>query len=87
MLESFLASDELIISRERKGKKRQFNIRPLITSLVTETDNLLTMQVISKAGSPGIKPADALQHILGLDQETTLELAITKNSWQGLDEE
>ena len=87
LLESFLASDELIISRERKGKKRQFNIRPLITSLVTETDNLLTMQVISKAGSPGIKPADALQHILGLDQETTLELAITKNSWQGLDEE
>lgn len=85
-IEQFLATDELIISRERKGKKRQFNIRPLITSLVIEADALLTMQVVSKAGSPGIKPSDALQHILGLDQEAALELGITKNGWKGLDD-
>lgn len=81
----FMKSDELIISRVRKGKQRQFNIRPLITKCDQTASDSLLMQIISKSGAPGIKPIDALSHILQRDVDEMIETEITKTSWQPVD--
>lgn len=83
----FIAGDELIISRVRKGKKRQFNIRPLITTFELINEDTLHMDVINRSGSPGIKPSDALQHILGITEAEALAALITKTGWEPLDED
>ncbi len=86
LIARFVDSDELIISRVRKGKKRQFNIRPLITTLELINSETISMEVINRSGSPGIKPSDALQHILGISEEAALAALITKTGWEPLEE-
>ena len=86
-LHDFMASDELVITRRRKdGRPKQFNIRPLFTELGEKDGNAILMTVISKSGSPGIKPADALQAILELEEREVLEATITKTAWKGIDD-
>ena len=84
---SFLAGDELLVTRERKGKKRRFNIRPIIPGLRQITDDTLEMTTIGKSGEPGIKPVEALGHILGLDEEALRATIVTKTGWQSLQED
>ncbi|WP_163339728.1 TIGR03960 family B12-binding radical SAM protein [Desulfopila sp. IMCC35008] len=85
-IKQFMAGDELVISRIRKGKHRQFNIRPLFTRCDLLSAATMVMQIISKSGVPGIKPIDALSHILQRDVEELIETKITKTSWQPVDE-
>ncbi len=87
LIKAFVESDELIISRVRKGKKRHFNIRPLISSLELIDNDTLRMDVINRSGSPGIKPSDALQNILGISEKEALATLITKTGWEPLDED
>lgn len=82
----FMAGDELVIERVRKGKKRQINIRPLISAFAPLSHDTLSMKVISKSGAPGIKPSDALQYILGMDEASALAATITKTGWKPLAE-
>ena len=86
-LREFMTSNELLVTRRRKdGRPKQFNIRPLFTELGDEDGNTVLMTVISKSGSPGIKPADALQAILELEEREVLEAIITKTAWKGVDD-
>lgn len=78
----FMAGDELVIERVRKGKKRKFNIRPLFKNLIIQDNLTLLLDVIGKSGAPGIKPSDGLQHIMALDEATLLSAEITKTGWQ-----
>ena len=84
-LESFMALEEFVISRTRKNKTRQYNIRPLILSCALSSENTLDMELLSKSGSPGIKPIEALQHILELPEEQSHDIIITKLSWQAME--
>ncbi len=82
----FMESDEFVITRERKGKKKKINIRPLISAFDLLNANTMSMKVIGQSGSPGIKPSDALHFILGLDEVLALAATITKTGWEPLPE-
>jgi radical SAM-linked protein len=85
-LQEFMAAEELVITRVRKGKERQVNIRPLITSLAQINRDTLVMKVVSKSAAPGIKPSDALQHIFGMTESDALAATVTKTGWVELPE-
>lgn len=84
-IKSFLNSDSVIISRKRKGRLKQIDIRPMIETieLVSVTD--LTIEIITRSGSPGIKPLKVLEHILDKSEEELLTSAVCKTDWQELD--
>jgi len=85
MAARFMAGDECIVSRTRKGKERKINIRPLITELTKNSDDTFIMRVISRNAEPGIKPSDALHHIFGMDEMEALAATVTKTSWKELE--
>lgn len=84
-LKSFMALEEFVISRTRKNKTRQYNIRPLILSCIQSSEKSLDMELLSQSGSPGIKPIEALQHIFELSEEQSHDITITKLSWQAIE--
>lgn len=81
LIEEFLVKDSFHISRVRKGKKREYDIRALIPQLRLEKSDTLFMQIINTSGAPSIKPSDSLVHILGMDENEALGVSITKIAW------
>ncbi len=43
------------------------------------------MKIITRSGSPGIKPLKALEHILEKSEEELLSSSVCKTDWQELD--
>lgn len=81
-LAAFMASGQFLVRRTRKGKEKEIDIRPLITDLSVTANTTLKMQVLNRTAAPGIKPSDALQHILQLSESEALAAAITKTGWR-----
>jgi len=79
---AFIQSQECLITRERKGKIREINIRLLIDNISINSDSLLEIRILSQSGAPGIKPADALGIIIGRDRQTLLSASVRKLSWE-----
>ncbi len=84
-IKSFLNTDSVIISRKRKGRLKQIDIRPMIETieLVSVTD--ITINIITRSGTPGIKPLKVLEHILEKSEEELLTSSVCKTQWQELD--
>ncbi|PID77540.1 MAG: B12-binding domain-containing radical SAM protein [Deltaproteobacteria bacterium] len=85
IIANFLKKTKFSIERTRKGKTRSINIRPLVKSLTMVSARKLETKIINRAGSPGIKPQEAVRHILSLTEDETLQLKIIKTAWQPLE--
>jgi radical SAM family uncharacterized protein/radical SAM-linked protein len=81
----FLASSAFAVSKTRKGKTSEIDIRPLITLLRISEPCTVHLEMITVVALPGIKPLEALTQILGLNQEDALATSILKTGWQTLD--
>jgi radical SAM family uncharacterized protein/radical SAM-linked protein len=81
-LTAFAACSEYQVAKQRKGKEQTVDIRPLITSLRQAGPDSVDLTLLSLSGRPGIKPAEALQAILGLDEAEALRLAVCKTRWR-----
>ncbi len=84
-IKSFLAADSHYISRRRKGKTKQIDIRPMIDTITIVSDMDITMKIITRSGFPGIKPLKVLEHILGRSEEELLTSSVRKTDYQSLD--
>lgn len=82
----FMASEHVVISRSRKGKTREIDIRELIVDVHQVSDDTLAMQILQRTAAPGIKPSDGLQHILGIDPQEALAAIVTKTGWEEVSE-
>lgn len=83
-LDSYLSAPEYFISRVRKGKEKQIDIRPLLTQISIENDSMLLLELISISGVPGVKAEEALMHIFSFSKKDMLEATIKKTSWKQL---
>jgi radical SAM family uncharacterized protein/radical SAM-linked protein len=83
--EDFIKSDIFLVSKTRKGKTKEIDIRPLIKAFSITSSEMVQLEMISASAQPGIKPLEALTEILGLDKERSLQTRILKTSWHGLD--
>ena len=77
-IETFLSSDEFIISREKKGKRTEKDIRPLVDVLLYDKkdDRIKATLFFGKEG--GVRPSEILAHILGLDNDVVKTARIIK---------
>ena len=82
---SFMRSDNYEITRTRKGKTKQIDIRPLISDLDIESPSLIGLTLISRSGAPGIKPLDLLSELLKWDDDTLARVEIKKLQWEHLE--
>lgn len=78
----FLAADEFMWTRSRKGKTSQLNIRPMIQALTIINEDTVEMELITRASHPGVKTIEAICNILKIDDEDRPKLKILKVSWQ-----
>jgi len=82
----FMAKDSFIITRTRKRKTKEINIRPFIDSLEFRKDGTLAMKVISQASVAGVKPLEAVAAILDRTIDDYLSSEILKTGWQEIRE-
>ena len=81
-VDDFATSNEFIITRERKGKKKKIDIRSLISFCTISDETTIELETINTAGSPSIKPSEAIQHILQIEEQQALAATFTKMSWR-----
>jgi radical SAM family uncharacterized protein/radical SAM-linked protein len=84
--EEFVNSDSFIVSKTRKGKTKEIDIRPLIKGFSITNSATVQIEMVSASAEPGIKPLEALTEIFGLDKERSLQTKILKTGWHVLDE-
>jgi len=80
----FLAKEECFVSRIRKRKVKEINIRPLVASLDLIDKNTLALELISIASTAGVKPLEAVAAILGKKPEDFLTSVVIKTGWKEL---
>ena len=85
-IKNFLTRTTWMIERQRKGKLKEINIRPMVDTLVIESPTNVTMKLITRSGLPGVKPLEVLEHILGRTHEELLTSSVCKIEWKLLDE-
>lgn len=83
-IKQYLNTDMFFVARQRKGKTKEVDIRPLIENMAKVNGKTLSFQIRSTAGTPGVKIQEALSQIFSMPQEDILESKILKTSWQQL---
>ncbi len=83
-IKHFLEKKHFSISRTRKRKTKEINIRPLIPSLTIQGTKTIHMHLISRASEAGVKPLEALAAILKKEQRELLSAEVIKTQWQEL---
>lgn len=82
LFENFMATDSFLITRTRKRKTKEINIRPLIDSLTIREDGTIEIKVISRASEAGVKPLEAIAAILKRNQDEFMSSEVLKTEWQ-----
>ncbi len=81
-ISSYLDSSEYLVSRMRKGKTKQIDIRPLIQDIQLIEEDTLEVRIMSTAGTPGVKVDEALAHICSIPKEELLRSKLKKTAWK-----
>lgn len=84
MIHEFMKMKHYIIARKRKGKIKELDIKPLVQDVTISSGSELTMKLVNRTGTPGVKVQEALQHILSLEAEDSHALHIKKVDWRSL---
>ncbi len=86
-LEAFRAAEHSMVLKERKGKSKEIDIRPLILDIKAVDETTIIIKTVNRAGIPSIKVSDALRHIFKMDESHLLDARIQKTNWSPLPEE
>ncbi|MEN8190282.1 MAG: TIGR03960 family B12-binding radical SAM protein [Thermodesulfobacteriota bacterium] len=81
-LDEFIQSAEFPISRTRKGKTKNFDIRPLVHDMLVDGEDIIRLELISQSGAPGVKPMEVVASVLQLDPELTARCQVVKDWWR-----
>ena len=84
-LSLFSQSETFVIKRNRKGKTKSLDIRPLIKTIRCTEPSTIELESININSMPGIKPVEVLLHILQIDKDTALRTSILKTGWSAMD--
>lgn len=84
-VESFCASTRFPVSKTRKGKTKEIDIRPLIETFAFTSPHDIKLDIIAESAQPGIKPVEAVKSVLDLPEEEVNSIKIVKKGWIQLD--
>lgn len=77
-LDEFCRRKHFVLSRERKGKKRELDARPYVKELTLTPEGRIRLLLISEPGKAGVKPMELLAEILALSEEERLTARVVK---------
>jgi len=77
-LQKFLASDSYAITKKRKGKERNVDIRQQVKSIEVLANGNLELVLRSEEGKSTSKPVEILKAVFGLSEKQGLEAVILK---------
>jgi radical SAM family uncharacterized protein/radical SAM-linked protein len=86
-IDNFLGRKEFSITRSRKGKKSEFDIRPLVVAIIPETADTLRLELLYTSSLPGVKPIEILTQVLQMDAETAATSKVLKTAWHSVAED
>jgi len=81
-LHTFLEEESVLVTVKRKRKERTIDVRPLVTLLRKEKENILQVQLESEVGKPGVKVQELAAWLCGLDAGEARRMRIEKTRWQ-----
>lgn len=84
LIKKFLDGQSFQLQRVRKGKAKDIDFRPLVLNLTVIDPGTLSMELISKASQPGVKPLEAIAAILSRKQDDLLSSVVLKTGWKRL---
>ncbi len=87
LLTAYQKSSTFAVTRIRKGKKKEIDIRPFVEIIQNNTSTGIQITVLSATGIAGVKVREALAAILKLPEKEILQALICKLSWQDADEQ
>ncbi|MDK9709330.1 MAG: TIGR03960 family B12-binding radical SAM protein [Desulforhopalus sp.] len=82
---NFSGSVSYPVTKTRKGRSSEIDIRPLIARIEVSGPASIQLDMVGVSAQPGIKPLEALAQILGLNQEESLATTILKTAWRSMD--
>ena len=82
MLAHVAATQGLVAVANIAGKVKEIDFRPLMVAFDIIEDNILSLELISRASQAGVKPLDAIATILQRDQEDLLASVVIKTGWK-----
>jgi len=82
-LSNFMSSASWPVKRERKGKERQVDIRPLVAAGAVR-DQAVSLTLNYHGGESGVKPLEAVAEIFSLAPESLAEARVRKTAWRPL---
>jgi radical SAM family uncharacterized protein/radical SAM-linked protein len=85
-LEAFRLAQSFPVVGSRKGKTREVDLKALVPEITIEEDRTVEVKIISRAGIPGIKVQQAMQHIFGIEEADILAAHMRKTGWSPLSE-
>lgn len=85
LVESFLETSSFSVSKTRKGKTKEIDIRPIINVLSFTDPQNIALELIAESTKPGIKPSEAIASILQLNEDEVQRMKIVKKGWVQLD--
>ncbi len=77
-IRDFLESESFVITKNKRGKSVQQDIRPLVSSLAYDGLNRLVRLTVRLKEGGGVKPGEILTGILGLDAVTEKRARIVR---------
>lgn len=83
-LHDFLERDSFPVPRERKGRKSEVDLRPLVNRLDVDASDRIMLELVTRSGTPGTRPLELLEHVLGLDGDTLRAYRVRKTAWSPL---
>jgi hypothetical protein len=86
-IDDFLNRNEFPIARSRKGKKTEFDIRPLVVAIIPEATDTLKLELLYTSSLPGVKPIEILTQVLQMDAETAATSKVLKTAWHSVAED
>lgn len=86
-IDDFLGSMRYPVTRTRKGKTSEIDIRPLIALLEVSGPASIRLDMVGVSAQPGIKPLESLTRIFDLYQDESLATTIVKTGWRSMDSE
>ena len=85
-IDDFMGRTEFPITRNRKGKKSEFDIRPLVVAITPETEDTLKLELLYTSSLPGVKPVEILTQVLQMDAVSAATSKVLKTAWHSIAE-
>lgn len=80
----FMAEERFILSRVRKGRSLQVDIRPLVREFSFSADGTIRLVLFSEPGRAGVKPMEVIQAVFDLSVEVATLARIRKCAFEEL---